>query len=116
MILSVTSKSNTNEDHDIDKDTSVLDKITYMIDDRHPSKPQIYLTPQQVKRMWFHDQSLAIIMHRLKKDKLCSTALSNTYFLDDDSVLCQSVRDGAHICEAMVVPKMLQQLVLTMIS
>ena len=79
MILSVSNKSSVNEDHDIDKDTFVLNYITYMIDDRHPSKPQIYLTPQQVKRMQLHDQSLAIIIHRLKKDKVCSTALLNTY-------------------------------------
>ena len=88
MILSVTNKSSANENLDIDKDTFVLDDISYMIDDVHPSKPQIYLTPQQFKRMQLHDQSLTIIIHKLRKDKVCPTALLNIYFLDDDSVLC----------------------------
>ena len=69
MILSVINKASANEDHDIDKDTFVLDDVTYVIDDRHPSKPQIYLTPQQFKRMQLPDQSLAIIIYRLKKGK-----------------------------------------------
>ena len=51
MIPSVTNKSSANEDHNIDKDTFVLDDITYLNDDRHPGKPQIYLTPQHIKRM-----------------------------------------------------------------
>ena len=88
MILSVTNKSSANEDDDIDKDTFVLDEVTYMIDDAHPSKPQIYLTPQQFKGMQLHGQSLAIIIHRHRKDNVCSTALPNTHFLDEDSVLC----------------------------
>ena len=66
-VLSVSNKSSANEDHDIDKDTFVLDGVTYMTDDRHSSKPRIYLTPQQFKRMQSHDQSLVIIIHRLKK-------------------------------------------------
>ena len=37
----------------------------------------------------------------------------NNYFLDDDGVLCQSVREGVLICKAMVGPKMLWQFVLT---
>ena len=41
MILSVTNKSSANKDHDIDKDTFVLDDITYMIDDGHPSHPNL---------------------------------------------------------------------------
>ena len=92
MILSVTNKSSANEDHNIDKDTFVLDDVTYMIDDRHPCKPQIYLTLQQFRRRQLHDQSLTIIINRLRKDKVCCTALLNTYFLDNVGVLCQSVR------------------------
>ena len=65
--------------------------------------------------MQLHDQSLATIIHKLRKDKVCSTGLLNIYFLDDDSVLYQSVREGVHKSKAMVVPKMLQQLVLTTI-
>ena len=83
-------------------------------DDRHAIKPQIYLIPQHIKRMQLHNQSLAIIIHKLRKDNVNSTTLTNTYFLDDDVVLCWSVREGVHICKAMVVLKMLQQLVLTM--
>ena len=57
--------------------------------------------------MQLHDQSLAIIMHKLRKDKVHPTALQNTYLLYDDGVLCQSVREGAHTYKAMVVPKTL---------
>ena len=92
MILSVTNKTSTNANHNLDKDTFVLDDITYVIDDGHPIKPQIYLTPQHIKRMQLHNQSWAIILHKLRKDKVCCTALPNTYFLDDDSELYQSVR------------------------
>ena len=84
-----------------------LDDVTYVIDDGHPIKPQIYLMPQNLKGMQLHDQSLAIIIHKLRKDRLCSTTLSNTYFLDDDVVLYWSLREGVHICKAMVVPKTL---------
>ena len=51
MILSITNNSSVNEGDNIDKDTFVLDDITYVKDDGHPGKPQIYLTPQHIKRM-----------------------------------------------------------------
>ena len=95
MILSVTNETNANANHNLDKDTFVLDNVTYVIDDGHPIKSQIYLTPQYIKRMQLHYQSLAIIIHKLTKDKVCSTALLNTYILDDNGVLHQSVREGS---------------------
>ena len=110
MILSVTNETSANANHNLDKDTFFLDDVTYVIDDGHPIKPKIYLTPQHIKRMQLHDQSLTIIIHKLRKDKVCCTALPNTYFLDKDSVLYQSVLEGVHICKAMVVPKTLLQL------
>ena len=97
----------------LNKDTFVLDDVTYVIDHGHPSKPQIYPTPQHTKRMQLHYQSLAIIINRLTKDKVCSSALLNTYFFDNDGVLYQSVREELHICKAMVVPKTSLQLVIT---
>ena len=84
MILSVTNETSPNANHNLDKATFVLDDITYVIDERHPMKPQIYLIPQHIKRMQLHHQSLAIIIHKLRKDKVQSTALPNTYFLGDD--------------------------------
>ena len=39
MIFSVTNKSSANEDHNTDKDTFVLDDVTYVIDDGHSGKP-----------------------------------------------------------------------------
>ena len=107
MILYITNESSAKANHDLDKDIFVLENITYIIGNDHPIKPQIYLTPQHIKRMQLHDQSLSIIIHKLRKDKVHSTALPNTYFLDDDGVLYQSVRDGVHICKAMVVPNTL---------
>ena len=47
-------------------------------------------------------------------NKVCSTPLSNTYFLNDEGVLYQSVREGEQMYETMVVLSMLRQLVLTM--
>ena len=113
-IISGTNETSANSNHNLDKDTFVLNDVTYVIDDGYPIKCQIYLMPQHIKRMQIHDQSLAIIIQKLRKDKVCPTALLNTCFLDDDSVLYWSVREGVHICKAMVVPKTLQQLVLTM--
>ena len=107
MILSVTNETRANANYYLDKDTFVLDDVTYIIDDGHPIKLQIYLMPQHIKRMQLHEQSLAIIIHKLRKDKVCSTTLLNTYFLDDNGILYQSVREGVQICKAMVVPKML---------
>ena len=113
MIPSVRYKTSANANHNLCKDTFVLNYITYIIDDEHPIKPCIYPKPQHFKGMQLHVQSLAIIIHKVTKDKVCFTALPNTYFLDDDGVLNQSVREGVHICKAMVVPKMPQQPVLT---
>ena len=87
IILSVTNEASANANHDLDKDTYVLDDVTYVIDDGHPIKPQIYLIPQHLKRMQLRYQSLVIIIHKLRKDNVCSTALLNTYFLGDKSVL-----------------------------
>ena len=95
MILSVTNKTSANANYYLDKDTFVLDDVIYIIDDRHLIKPQIYLLPQHIKRMQLHDQSLAMTLHTLRKDKGCSTTLWNTYFLDDNGVLCWSVREEA---------------------
>ena len=116
MILSVNNTTSVDAGHCLNKDTIVLDDITYVIDVEHPIKPQMYLMPQHIKRMQLHDQSLGNIIHKLRKDNVCSTTLPNTYFLDDDGVLYQSVKEGVQICKAMVVLEMLQQLVLTMIQ
>ena len=78
MILSVTNDASAKANNDPDKDIFVSGDVTYVIDDGHLIKPQIYLTPQHLKGMQLHDQSLAIIIHKLRKDKVCSTALPNT--------------------------------------
>ena len=114
MILSVTNETSANANYYLDKDTFVKDDVTYVIDDGHPIKPQIYLMPQHIKRVQLHDQSLASIIHKLRKDEVDSTTLLNTYFLNDNGVLYNSVREEVHICKATVVPKSLCQLVLTM--
>ena len=67
MILSVINEASANVNHNFDKDTFVLDEVTDIIDDRHPTKPQIYLTPQHIKRMQLHDQSLATTIPKLRK-------------------------------------------------
>ena len=38
MILSVTNEASANANHDLDKDTFVLDDVTYVIDEGHPIK------------------------------------------------------------------------------
>ena len=93
MILSVTNKTSANANYYLNKDTFVSDDVTCIMDDGCPIKPQIYLMLQHIKRMQLHDQSLAIIIHKLRKDKVHSTTLPNTYFLDDENGLCQSVRE-----------------------
>ena len=70
MIPSIINETIVNANHNFDKDTFVLDDITYTIDDGHSTKPQIYLTPQHIKRMQLHYQSLATIIHKLVKDKV----------------------------------------------
>ena len=39
MILYVTNEASANANHDLSKDTFVLDDVTYVIDERHPIKP-----------------------------------------------------------------------------
>ena len=114
MILSVTDNTNTNTNHYLNKDTFILHDVTRIIDDEHPIKPQIYLTPQHIKRVQLQDQSLAIIINKLRKNQVCSTPLPNTYFLNIKGVLYQSVREWVQMYEAVVVLSMLRQLVLNM--
>ena len=55
MILSVTNKTNANANHNLDKDTFVLDDVTYVIDDRHPNQtPNLShaTTPQKNAITW----------------------------------------------------------------
>ena len=63
--------------------------------------------PLHIKRIQLQDQSLAIIINKLRENDVHSTTLLNTDFLNDDGVLYQSVREGVKIYEAMVVPRML---------
>ena len=113
MILTVTDSASTNASH-LNKDLFVLHDVVYVIDDEHPTKPQIYFSPQQIKRIQLKGQSLAIIISKLRKNKVHSTPLLNTYFLNYEGVLFWSVREGVQTYDAMMVPSMLQQLVLTM--
>ena len=113
MILTVTDSASSNASH-IKKDMFVLHDVTYVIDDDYPTKPKIYLSPQQIKRIQLTDQSLATIISKLRQNKICSTPLPNIYFLNDEGVLYRSVREGVQTYEAMVVESMLWQLVLTM--
>ena len=46
MILTVTDSPSTSASH-LGKDTVVLHDVTCVIDDEYPTKPQIYLSPQQ---------------------------------------------------------------------
>ena len=71
MIFFVTNKTSANANHYLDKDTFVLNNVPYLIDNGHPIKPQIYLMPQHIKRIQLHDQSLAIIINKLRKDTVC---------------------------------------------
>ena len=76
MILTVTDSPSTNASH-LSKDMFVLHDVIYMIDNEYPTKPQIYLSPQQIKRIQLQDQSLAIIS-KLRKNRVCSIPLPNT--------------------------------------
>ena len=98
MILTVTDKTSANLNQYLNKNTFVLNYVTYVIDDGHPIKPQIYLILLHIKRIQLQVQSLAIIINKLIKNKVCSTTLLNTYFLDGNGVLQQSVREGVQIC------------------
>ena len=75
-----------NASHYINKDTFILHDVTYVIHDQHPTKPQINLSQEQVKRLQLKDHPLAIIMSKLQKNKIHSTPLQNTYFLSDEGV------------------------------
>ena len=87
MIPTVTNNTSANANHCLDRDTFVLNDVTYVIDDGHPIKPQIYLMPLHIRRIQLQNQSLAIIIKKLRKNKVHSTTLPNTFFLNDDSVL-----------------------------
>ena len=91
----------------------VLHDVTYVIDDEYPTQPQIYHLPQQIKRIQLQDQSLASIISKFRKNKVCPIPLPNTYFLTDEDVVYQNVREGVQTYEAVVVPSTLWQLVLT---
>ena len=72
MIHMVTDNVNTNASQYPDKDTFVLHDVMYVIDDEHTTRPQINISQQQVKRLQLKDHSLAIIMSKLQKNKVCS--------------------------------------------
>ena len=59
MILTVTDNTCTNANHYLNKDMFVLHDVTYVIDDEHPDKHQIYLTQQQIKRIQLQDQFIS---------------------------------------------------------
>ena len=69
MILTMTDNTSANANHYLNKDTFILCDVTYVVDDEHPIKPQIYLTPQEITRIELQDQSLAIIVNKLRKNK-----------------------------------------------
>ena len=60
------------------------------------------------------DLSLAIIMNKLQNGTYAHKPLPSMYFLNTDGVLYHCVREGSQSFEAVVVPKKLYQLVLTM--
>ena len=60
------------------------------------------------------DPSLALIINKLQKGTQPHKPLPNTYFLNTDGVLYHCISKGFQGFEAIVVPKKLQQLVLTM--
>ena len=113
MIHMVIDNVNCNASQYLNKDTLVLHDVMYEIDDEHPIRPQINLSQQQVKGLPLKDHSLAIIMSKLQKNKVCLTPLLNTYFLKKEGALYQSVREDLQTYEAMLVLSKLQQLVLT---
>ena len=112
MILTVNDSASTVASH-LSKDTFVLHDVTYVIDDEYQTKPQIYLSPQQIKGIQLQDQSLVTIISKCIKNKVHAIPLLNTYFLNEESVLYQSVREGVQTYEAMVVLSTLQKPVLT---
>ena len=82
--------------------------------EEHLSKPHIWYTSHQIKDLQMKDPSLALIINKLQKDTQPQQPLPNTYFLNTDSVLYCCVREGSQGFEAIVVPKKLYQLVLTL--
>ena len=97
MIHTVTDNANPNASQGLDNDTFVLHDVTYVIDNEHPTRPQINLSQEQVKRLQLKDHSLAIIMSKLQKHKVCSTPLLNTYILNDEGLLYWRVREVTNI-------------------
>ena len=77
-------------------------------------KPHIQYSPHQNKHLQMKDPSLAIIINKLQKSTQPHKPLPNTYFLNTDDVLYHCVREGSQGFEAVVLPKKLYQLVLTM--
>ena len=87
MINTVTDNANSNASHYFKKETFVLHDVMYVIDDEHPTEPQITLSQQQVKILQLQDHPLAVIMSKLHKNKVSSTPLPQIYFLNDEGVL-----------------------------
>ena len=100
---------------------SVSDKHTFQVgDDIYEEdlalipKHHIQYTPHKIKWLQMKDPSLGIIMNKLQKGTHPHKPLPNTYFLNTDGVLNCCVREGSQSFEAVVAPKKLYQLVLTM--
>ena len=71
MILTVTDNPSSNASQCLNKDHFVMHDVTYVIDDEPLTKPQIYLSQQQIRRIQLQDHSLAIIINKLRKNKVC---------------------------------------------
>ena len=106
---------------DSNNEESVINKHTFQVgDDIYEKdltlipKPHIQYTPHQIKWFQMKDPSLAIIMNKLQKGTHPNKSLPNMYFLNTDGVLYHCVWEGSQSSEAVVVPKGLYQLVLTM--
>ena len=106
---------------DSNNEESVSDKYTFQVgDDIYEEdlalipKPHIQYVSHQIKWLQMKDPSLAIIMNKLQKGTHPHKPLPNTYFMNTDGVLYHCVREGSQSFEAVVVPKKLYQLVLTM--
>ena len=103
---------------DSNKEESVIDKHTFQVgDDLYEEdlpKCHIQYTTHQIKHLQMKDPSLVLIINKLQKGTQPPKPLANTYFLNTDGVLYHCVREGSQGFEAMVVPKKLYTLVLTM--
>ena len=105
---------------DSNNEESVIDKYTFqVVDDIYEKdltlipKPHVQYTPHQIKQLQMKDPSLAIIMNKVQKGTHPNKPVPNTYFLNTDGVLYYCVREVSQSFEAVVVPKILYQLVLT---